>query len=273
MAVGIGFGFARIWALPLAALPLPGIWYARATGPEYWGDGGAFWFWPTLLIAIGAIGIVLGVSLHRWSLHTITWHGTLPPPTVEILLLTPALAVLLLSAALDLADDRAFLRSPHPIEVRRYSDDQLCAEAVGLPFTVYGAPASEGSPSGAIRRTFAPPGLLPTETYILIYCDDRCRRASEMQIESAPPRYHQTARTPIPPQPGTPEKTIPPVPFETVEIAGVSWHVVGSGPLPGTVSASADLGDASVKIHAPSRAHLERVAVGLRRITTAPAPC
>lgn len=268
-ALGIGFGVARLWALSLVAVPFLGIWYTRATGPEYLGNGDASWLWPITLIAIGTIGIALGVGLHRWSRRAVARHRSLTPPMVEVLLLIPALALLLLGVALDPLGGRDFLRWPHPLEIRRYGDDQVRAGAVGLPFAIYGARASEGLPSGVLRRTIAPPGLPPTEIYTLIYCDERCRRTSEVQIDSAPPGYHLAARSgkqTLSPQRDTPEKPIPAVPFETVEIAGVSWHIVASGPPPDAVSASADLGDASIQIHAPSRAQFLLVATRLRRI-------
>lgn len=274
-AVGIGYGFARLWALPLAVIPCPGIWYTRLTGPEYLGYGDASWLGAVFLILPGFCGIALGAGLHRWALRSISWSRTLPAPSVELLLLAPVLVIFLLGATLDLARDRTFVRLPRPIEVRRYSDAEVGAVVAGLSFAVYGA-TTEGTAGGVSRRTLAPPGWPPTENVVVIYCDARCRRASEVQIQSAPPGFHRAAanpqvvKEPGRPEVGRPEKTVPPTPFETIAIAGTAWHVVASGPLPGTVKASADLDGASVQIYAPSRATFERVAANLRQIAPAP---
>lgn len=271
-ALGIGYGFARFWALPLALIPFLGIWYTRATGPEYLGYGDASWLAPALLILAGLCAIGIGAGLHRWVLRAITQHRAIPQVSGEILLLAPILGLLLLGAALDLAGERAFVRRPRPIEVRRYSDDDVRAAADGLPFAVYGA-ATEGLPGGVSRNRSAPPGVPPTESFIVIYCDARCHRAGEVQIQSAPPGFHRARED----QPiigtskyGTPEKSIPPIPFEMVEVSGVSWRIVASGPQSAGVSATADLDGASVQIHAPDRATFERVAVALRQIAPAP---
>jgi hypothetical protein len=275
-ALGIGYGFATPWALPLAFIPSLGIWYTRATGPEYLGYGDASWLASALLILAGLCAISVGMGLYRGALRAITRHRARPTPPSVALLLAPALSLLLCGAAIDLLGGRTLVRRPRPIEVRHYSDSDLRAAATGIPFALYGATMA-GEPNGISRNTSAPPGSAPTETFTVIYCDARCRRASEVQIQSAPPGFHRAREeqpivvtAPKGTTAGTAEKIIPPVPFELVEVAGVSWRVVASGPQPGDVAATADLAGASVQIRAPGRAAFERVAANLRQIAPAP---
>jgi hypothetical protein len=108
----------------------------------------------------------------------------------------------------------------------------------------------------------SPPGLGPTPTFTLIYCDDRCRQRSEVQILSAPPEYGPAARQ----RGGTASKPEPTPTIEETVIAGVPWQIFGGWAHPCSVTADAILPDAYVRIVAPSRADFERVAAGLRQV-------
>lgn len=130
------------------------------------------------------------------------------------------------------------------------------------PYAVYAAPNSEGAPSWA-NRTVSPGGPSavppPQDTTYLIYCDARCRRGSEVQILSEPPdgalRPRSSGGKPPPPDPAS---------FTLGEII---WHAeVVPSPQVVRFTASTNLGDAYVTIHAPDRATFERVALELRRI-------
>ncbi len=263
LACGIGFVLARRWALLLAPLPLVARWYTIATGPEYltYGDRVPL-LWETVIITIGLVGIALGIVAGRRLTGLVADAVSTPLRTAERLVLLVVLVLLLGAAALDWGLGRHFLRVPHPAEPRRYSEEEVRAAAAGLSFTVYAAPSSEGAPTAALWRAFAPPGLGPTETFTLIYCDRRCRRSRKVTIISAPPESGSAPRQ----TGGTTARTDPLPPTRPVEVAGVVWQVMGSGPEPGQVSARANLGDAYVTIHAPNQAHFERVAASLRRV-------
>ena len=260
-ACGIGLVLARWWALLLAPLPFAGIWYTRATGPEYlgYGDEVACLNWA-IILGPGLTGIALGVRAQQWLARLAAGSLGVPPRAAERLVLLGVLVALLTGAAVDWGRGGAFLRRVEPVQVRRYSEEEVRADTAGLAFAVYAAPPGEGEPAGALRQTVSPPGLPPTETYTLIYCDAKCRRGSEVQIMSAPPEYVRAARQ----TDGTPDKPVPP-PTEPVEVGGVTWQLLG-GRAAAPVEADADLGDAYVRIRAPNRAHFERVAASLRRI-------
>ena len=260
-AFGIGLVLARWWALLLALLPVAGFWYTRATGPEYlgYGDEVALLTWATIL-GPGLAGTALGVSAHRALTGFVARRLMLPARAVERLVVLAVLVALLAGAAVDWGRGGAYLRRVEPVQVRRYSEEAVSGDTAGLAFAVDGASPGEGEQAGALRHTLSPPGLPPTETYTLIYCDARCRRSSDVQIMSAPPEYGRAARQ----TDGTPDKPVPP-PTEPVEVGGVTWQLLG-GRAAAPVEADADLGDAYVRIRAPNRAHFERVAASLRRI-------
>lgn len=258
LGVGIGLVLGRWWALLLAPLPWLGIWYTRATGPEYLSRPNDFpqWLSLTIIALPGLVGIALGVGARR------ALAGVTSGKLAERRVLLSALVVLLGAAVLDWGLGQHFLRPVRPLTPPRYSEADVRAAATGLAFPVYAAPPSEGAPSGLLRRPFAPPGLGPTETLTLIYCDERCRQSSKVQIMSAPPEFGPATRQ----RGGSASKPDPIPPTEAVEIAGVTWQLLGREPRTGPVTADTILGDAYVRIHAPTRAHFERVAVGLRRI-------
>ena len=262
LAGAIGSVLARRWALLLAPLPLVAQWYTVATGPEYltYGDHVPL-LWETVIIAIGLAGIALGIGAGRSLTGGVAVALSVPRRTAECLILLALLILVLGAAVLDVSRGGRFLSVPHPIEPRRYSEEDVRVATAALGYAVYAA-SGEGAPNAALRSTSAPPGLGPTETFTLIYCDERCRRSSKVQILSAPPEYGLAARQ----RGGTASKPLPIPQIEPVEIAGVIWQIEGTGPRAGTVTADAILGDAYVQISAPDRAHFERVAASLRRI-------
>ncbi len=258
-------------ALVLAALPLAGRRYTVATGPEYltYGEDGVLTLVLTgFLAGLGLLGLALGLAAGRRL--TAVAVAALPtrPRTAAALVPLATLALMLGAAALDVRRGRPFLRAPSPIAVPRRSEAEVRAAAAGLGFVVYAAPPEEGAPTAALRRGFNPPGIPPIETVTLIYCDGRCRRASEVQIESAPAAYARVraprliGATPIPPG----GKPVPDPPTSTLAVAGVTWQLAESGPLTGSIEADGILGDTLVTIRAPDRAHFARVAAALRLV-------
>lgn len=261
-ATALGFAIGRWWALPLALLPQLCWWWTVRTGPEYltYGDGREIA--AIIFIILGLIGIAIGIAARRWAAIHVPQVFPASVRPIERLVLPVALLVLFGAALLDGATTRAFVSAPRPVEARRYTDEEVRGATADLDFAVYAAPTTEGLPTGALRRALPAPGLPPTDTFTLIYCDDRCRRSSDVQIMSAPLAYGAAARQ----RGGTSAKPVPTPAVTPVEVAGIVWQVEGSGPDPGRVSANADLNDAYVRIDAPSLAHFERVAASLRRV-------
>ncbi len=264
LGVGIGLAVGRWWVVLLVSLPWPGIWYSRATGPEYLSRPNDFpaWLEIALLALPGFIGLAVGVGVRRTLADNVAERWPAPARLAERLALVAVVLAALGGAALDLGLGGSVLRPIRPHEVRRYSASEIRAIATGLAFPVYSASPDEGTPTTALRFMSAPPGLGPTEIFTLVYCDDRCRQSSEVQIQSAPPRYGPAARQ----RGGTVDKPEPIQPVESVEIAGVTWQIAGESPHVGEVRADALLDDAYVRISAPDFAHFARVAAGLRRI-------
>ncbi len=262
-----GFTVPRRQALLLIPLPFLARWYTIATGPEYLSrnDSGVELeiYATAMLIAIGLAGIALGIGAGRLLTGFVADRASVPPRDAEHLVLLAVLVLLLVAAVVDVSQGGRFLSLPRPLEPRSYSEEEVRAATAGLAFTVYAAPLSEGAPNGAVRHASAPPGLGPTEVFTLIYCDERCRRSSEVQITSAPPEFCPGGR-----QTGAAPSRADPVaeqPGEPVAIAGVTWQLRGGG-VRAPVRADTILADACVRITAPDRAHFERVAAALRPV-------
>ncbi|MFN8517589.1 MAG: hypothetical protein U0841_34475, partial [Chloroflexia bacterium] len=141
------------------------------------------------------------------------------------------------------------------------SDAEVRALVRGVPYAVYAAPAAAGRPQGAQREVSSPPsasGMPPRDAFYLIYCDERCRRASRVQVISEPPDAASRPRS-------TGGK--PPPETASFQFGGFTWTTYDLTPeSAGSVSASASLGDAYVTVHAPDRATFEQIVLGLRRI-------
>lgn len=125
------------------------------------------------------------------------------------------------------------------------------ASSAGLPYAVYALPAATGVPVAAFRIASTTNGLPPRDGYYLIYNS----ADGQIQVVSglAPNRLiHLDGGKPV-----------PLTQSQTVQFAGVAWEVQSSGE---QFQASAQLAEAFVAIHAPSRAAFERVAASLQRL-------
>ena len=131
------------------------------------------------------------------------------------------------------------------------------ASLAGLPYAVYAAPTSFGTPVAAFRRaSTAPAGGPRSDSYYLIY-----RTAvGEVQVLSGLPPDAPAGD--VKPGQGKKDLMVGNRP-EIVQVAGVSWEVASS---PRGVQGRANLGDAYVTIYAPDQAVFERVAASLVRL-------
>ncbi len=156
LAGAIGSVLARRWALLLAPLPLVAQRYTVATGPEYltYGDRVPL-LWETVIIAIGLAGIALGIGAGRSLTGGVAVALSAPRRTAECLILLALLILFLGAAVLDVSRGGRFLSLPHPIEPRRYSEEEVRAATAALGYAVYAA--SGEAPNGALRSTAAPP--------------------------------------------------------------------------------------------------------------------
>ena len=261
-ALGLASGSRLV--LPLLVLPVVGRWYRIATGPEYLSAGESFPLFFQIVFIVAALTMSAamiegGIRARRFLLRRLANGRSIPG---EAIVSGAFLLVALGAAVLDWQLGPDFLRPPGPVEVRRYSETEIRAMSAGLPYGVYAAPSAEGNPQGALRSVSSPsPSVAPppVDAFNLIYCDERCRRSSQVQIISE----HRDAAFRLRSIGGKP----PPADPVTFTLGGITWATEATPSATASpFSASANLGDAYVTVHAPNRATFERVALGLRRI-------
>lgn len=126
--------------------------------------------------------------------------------------------------------------------------DELSSVPNGLPYAVYAAPPDAGTPTSAFHRTSLAPGVMPSDTYYLIYRTPD----GEVQVLSGLPPDAAALQG----KPGAPLRHP-----QRLSIGGIGWEAEAAG---SGFQGSAQLGNTYVTIFAPNRAVFEHVAGALR---------